>query len=149
MLYQWSQTVNWSIFHKHTIIVSRNFHHWNWIKRLSQADINFYEIFCFPSQTKNIFSKLQKVWCNKVLNWFEKCKFLFYLCRSEWKLFLSNSFSVIVEKHVLLKKKTLRENHLYSKEINRYFSNIISKGTITKTFGKLYNLFWQKRLFWK
>ena len=109
----------------------------------------FTRSFVSHLKPKNIFSKLQKVWCNKVLNWFEKCKFLFYLCRSEWKLFLCNSFSVIDEKHVILKKKTLRENHLYSKEINPYFFNIISKGTITKTFGKLYNLFWQKRLFWK
>ena len=51
----------------------------NWIKRLSQVYINFYEIFCLPIQTKQlIFSKLEKVWCNKVFNfiWKMQTKFL-------------------------------------------------------------------------
>ena len=47
------------LFFTNNPIFSRNLHNSNWIKRLSQVDNNFYEIFCFPSQTKNyIFSKL-------------------------------------------------------------------------------------------
>ena len=48
---------------------SRDLHNSNWIKQLSQVDINFYEFFCFPSQTKNyVFSKLKKVSRDKVLS---------------------------------------------------------------------------------
>ena len=104
---------------------------------MSQVDNNFYEIFCFPSQTKNyIFRNYKKFDETKFLADLKNVNFSFKSADpNENYLFLTNSFSNIVEKHVPLKWKTLRVNHapFVSKDLRKA---IYTRSTLRNRFLK-------------
>ena len=53
-----------------------------------------------------------KIWWDIILAWFEKYKFLFYVCWSKWKLFITHEFIFQNSRETCaFKKTTFRGNH--------------------------------------